>query len=103
MKKGRIAAMPDMAEMKPSAGQIVKLKNRRVALATDGENYLMAFKSLTAERKVAHMRLRVTPEAMYALVGMFLDIRGPLPVGWRWGSDGLLEPDRGAAHAEEGR
>jgi hypothetical protein len=60
-------------------------------LSTDGAHYALKFKSLTTDKKVSLLHFLLSPEAMYALIGLFIELKGPLPDGWRWAPDGSIQ------------
>lgn len=69
-------------------GRMYKLQNRRIGIAHDGEDYLVKWKHLAMDdnlkpRVVEECRM-FTPEAMFALVEAFMEMKGPLPKGARW-------------------
>lgn len=55
----------------------IKLKNRRVMLCHDGKNYLLQWKNLQKDGKVAGQNLVFTPEAMQGIAEMFFLMDGP--------------------------
>lgn len=58
-----------------------RLKNRRVALGQrDDGSYVLAFRKLEdfKSRSVAKTQIGLTPEAMHALVCLYMDIRRTL-------------------------
>ena len=69
----------------------VKLKNRRVILATDGGKYFVKFRHLTDEKKIFDLKFVATPEAMFALISLFQKLKGPLPDQITWTDTGGIE------------
>lgn len=80
MKK-RISEPEEILPKEKIRGTATKLKNKRVALGTDGERYFLKFKSLTTDKKISRMNISLSKEAMFALVLMYEELGGPLPDG----------------------
>lgn len=65
-------------------GIVSRLKNRRISLGEDGDQYLLEFKSLTEGKKVHVLNFIMTPEGMSELIRLFFKLKGPLPDGRKW-------------------